>query len=138
MTDNDSEANSPRFRRASHVAWRKIGNETVVLDLRAKRAFGLNEAGGALWHALVELPEGAGVALASSERDAQAFLAELASLGLIEAVSDGMPGSSTPLLAGFRCSPKVTWSDEIRAFGGSVCGKTPGGGGGCSSFPQTA
>ena len=118
MTEKDGEANAPRFRRASHVAWRTIGSETVVLDLKGKRAFGLNEPGGALWHALAELPEGGG-ALTSSEPEVQSFLAELASLGLIEEMSNGISCLATPLPARFRGSPKVTWSSEIPSFGAS-------------------
>src|SRR4051812_30193920 len=47
------------FRRASHVAWRKIGDETVLIDLKTKKLYGLNPSGGFFWHALdgIKSPE---------------------------------------------------------------------------------
>ena len=139
MTNRDQRVNPPRFRRAAHVAWRKIGAETVVLDLKEKRAYGLNEPGGILWQALAERSEGdhPADAFMPSEPQAAAFLGELASLGLVEALPNGTSVSATPLPAGFQGSPEVTWSDEIRAFGGSICAKIPGQSTSCDTFPKT-
>ena len=136
MTNSESAQTFTRFRRANHVAWRRIGGETVVLDLKAHRAFGLNEPGGAVWEAIVDLPDGAAEAIAPSEPAVQAFLAELAGLGLVEAAPEGTHASvSTPTLA-LAGSPKVAWSDEIRSFGAGTCGFVPGGGETCRANPH--
>jgi len=137
MTGNPPPSVAKRLRRAPHVAWRRIGDETVVLDLKAKRAYGLNGPGGTLWQALVGFPDGGLTARAFSPSDPEtrAFLAELAGLGLVEEEAVGSPDPPTPLSGGSSGAPRVTWSDEIRAFGGT-CGHIPGQGGGCNTFPQ--
>ena len=136
MTDSESAKTSARFRRANHVAWRRIGSETVVLDLKGKRAFGLNEPGGMVWQAIADLPDGVSGVVATSEPEAQAFLAELAGLGLVEAMPEETPASvATPAVA-LVDSPKVAWSDEIRSFGAGTCGFVPGGGGTCRGNPH--
>ena len=41
-----------RYRRAAHTAWRTIADETVVLDLEAKRMHGLNPTAAFVWQTL--------------------------------------------------------------------------------------
>jgi hypothetical protein len=43
---------SLRYRRAADVVSRNIGEETVLLDLRSGRYFGLNASGSAIWEGL--------------------------------------------------------------------------------------
>ncbi len=135
MKEREDETISPRFRRASHVAWRRIGSETIVLDLKGKRAFGLNEPAGALWHALAELADGVG-ATAPNDPDAGAFLAQLVSFGLAEAVSDGVRSATVPLPGPGEGPPRITWSGDIPSFGQS-CARVPGQSGICESHPQS-
>src|SRR3972149_9492342 len=40
------------LRRAAHVAWRRVGDETVLIHLRSKKIFVLNSSGGFFWHGL--------------------------------------------------------------------------------------
>ncbi len=40
------------LRRAAHVAWRRVGDETVIIHLRNKRIYVLNSSGGFFWHGL--------------------------------------------------------------------------------------
>jgi hypothetical protein len=41
-----------RFRRSPDVTSRTIGKETVLLDLRSGRYFGLNASGAVIWEAI--------------------------------------------------------------------------------------
>ncbi len=40
------------LRRAAHVAWRRVGDETVLIHLKTKRIYVLNPSGGFFWHHL--------------------------------------------------------------------------------------
>ena len=39
------------YQRVKNVAWRRIGDETVIVNLDRRRMLALNEAGGAVWDA---------------------------------------------------------------------------------------
>lgn len=41
-----------RFRHASHVSWRKVGKEAVVLDLNSNNYFSVREVGSFIWEKL--------------------------------------------------------------------------------------
>jgi hypothetical protein len=122
------------YRRVDHVAWRTVGRDTVVLDLKAKRVYAFNEPGGALWQGLVER----GAVTAGSAAGAAAFLAELVRIGIVVPAEETVTGSGTPaeaLLAAHAEPPRVTWNDDIRSFGIS-CLQTPIQGG-CIARPTT-
>jgi hypothetical protein len=38
-----------KFKVAGHVAWRRVGEEVVVLDLNSSTYYSLNETGAAMW-----------------------------------------------------------------------------------------
>lgn len=119
------------YHRVAHVAWRRIGAETVVLDLKSKRVFALNEPGSEIWHALA--PEGSAIAATSDE--AGAFLAALAGHGLVE---EAAPAGTAPPSGPVPCGgdpPRIIWQDDIRTFGVS-CLQTPIQGG-CSARPTS-
>jgi hypothetical protein len=73
--------------RDSDLAWREVGDEVVVLDLRASVYATVNEAGRALWllladgaseEELIQLLERAyGLDRAQARRDAEAFVSTL-------------------------------------------------------------
>ncbi|KAB2965652.1 MAG: hypothetical protein F9K18_06370, partial [Thermoanaerobaculia bacterium] len=75
------------LRRAGHLAQRRVGEETVVLDLRRGRVYGFNPEAGELLEAL--RAGCATEALCSAARAAggdpalRGFLAELLGLGLL-------------------------------------------------------
>jgi hypothetical protein len=119
------------YRRVDHVAWRRIGRETVVLDLKNKRVYAFNEAGGDVWHTLA--PEGSAVAATGTET--AAFLAELATHGVIEPATGGgtvVPVGAVPQVGE---APRVIAHDDVRSFGVS-CLQTPIQGG-CQARPTT-
>lgn len=122
------------YRRVAHVAWRRLGPETVVLDLRSKRVYAFNESGGTLWHALLE----GGAAVAAQRPGDEEFLAELVRLGLADQAEPGS-GCSAPDSDGAVIAhaepPRVIWQDDIRSFGIS-CLQTPIQGG-CQARPTT-
>jgi hypothetical protein len=86
------------YRRATHVAWRQVGDETVLLDLHRNRIFGLNAPGGTLWAALHERGDAIQRLEGAPGESARAFLAELAAAGLVEE-------STTPLTVVTDCQP---------------------------------
>ena len=47
-----------RFRRQPHVAWRTIEDETIVIDLRRGRMYGLNATAGSVWTRLAGATDG--------------------------------------------------------------------------------
>ena len=87
------------YRRAADVRYRILDDEAVVIRQRAGEVLGLNALGARLLDALDGLkPVGEIVAVLASgyavehqevERDALAFFAELAALGLIEEPGPG-------------------------------------------------
>ena len=88
-----------RYRRAAHTAWRTIADETVVLDLQGKRMFGLDPAAAFVWQTLEAMEDTASMlrALGSPAFGAdeiEAFLGELADLGLVER---GAPEKRVPV-----------------------------------------
>ncbi|MBZ5587163.1 MAG: PqqD family protein [Acidobacteriia bacterium] len=139
-----------RYRRVAHVAWRKVGKETVVIDLRGRRVYGLNEPAGVVWHALEEFADAGALSALLAVGDGampdpgrredavRTFLGELTGLGLVASdttdsgVASGQPHLEAPIPAG---APAITWTDEVRAFGGS-CNFFPGGGG-CDNNPTS-
>ena len=81
------------YRFRPDIAWRRIGDESVVLDLKTSAYFTLNETAALLWEALGEglTPEKAVARLCEEfdaepetvRRDVEATLAELLSERLI-------------------------------------------------------
>jgi hypothetical protein len=42
------------YKIADHVAWRKVGDEIVVLDLKTNAYYSLNETGIVVWEGLAK------------------------------------------------------------------------------------
>jgi hypothetical protein len=133
------------LRRASHVAWRRVGDETVLIHLRNKRIYVLNPSGGFFWHGL-DGTRGAKELLESLESplpdDApgrvESFLRELQESGLVDA--EGSPDGTSASLPEFPLSafvpPELVWQQELRNFGLS-CAFMSGAGEPCDSAPTT-
>jgi hypothetical protein len=133
------------LRRAAHVAWRRVGDETVLIHLRNKKIFVLNPSGGFLWHGLDgargteeflesltlddPLPDGA-----SGRIDA--FLENLREADLVAA--EGSPDEETRSLPEYPLPtfvpPELVWQQELRNFGQS-CAFLAGAGEPCTSIP---
>lgn len=112
------------YRRSPHTAWRQIEGETVVLDLRGRRACALDPAGGAVWQAIEQ-------ARPVAEEGIIAFLDQLAALGLVE-ITAAEPGGD-PLELAADARPQVLWQEQVRLFASS-CSFEPGN---CDSSPQS-
>lgn len=105
------------YRRTAHVAWRQVGGQTIVINLRTSTVLGLNEGGGAAWEALGAVP---GSALLPSDQTTCEFFQQLEADGVVETVegSESLP---------FACSnsPTVEWRDSLQVFAAG-CGPVPG------------
>jgi hypothetical protein len=119
------------LRRAAHVAWRRVGDETVLIHLRDKKIYVLNPSGGYFWHNL----EGTGgaddilgrLSLTESlpenaKNTLEVFLGALSSADLLELDpvprgSDAPPAPDYPF-PGF-IPPEVVWEEQLRNFGQS-------------------
>jgi hypothetical protein len=118
-----------KYSRAAHTAWRRLDDETVVINLSSKRMVGLNESGGAVWEALAAAPELAVIAGASgaeAEMHLRRFVAELAAEGLVEATAGETPTADVapaPMTGPF-VPPAITWREDLLRFGGA-CNKIP-------------
>jgi len=131
-----------KVQRVRNVAWRKIGDETVVVNLGRKMMYGLNELGGRVWEALnepvdVEILERFVLTEAGHEELARSSLRSfLAELAQEELLLGGSPAPADPTASeGYANAPAITWREEIRKFAGN-CGLLPAGGGACTSVPQ--
>jgi hypothetical protein len=117
------------LRRAAHVAWRRVGDETVLIHLRDKKIYVLNPSGGYFWHHL----EGAGgadeildrLSLAqtlpeNAKNNLEAFLEALSSADLLQLESGPEGSDPRPVpdypFPGF-VPPQVVWQEELRNFG---------------------
>jgi hypothetical protein len=114
------------YRRTAHVAWRRVGGQTIVINLRTSTVLGLNEAGGAAWEALGGAPR---PALLPADQTADEFFNQLEADGVVETVEGR---ESLP----FACAspPAVEWRDSLQVFaagcpphpGIEICDAQPG------------
>lgn len=57
-----------RYRHAQGLSWRRVGDETVIIDLGSGAYFALNEVGSFVWERLGEGRAAAEIAAAIPER----------------------------------------------------------------------
>jgi hypothetical protein len=115
------------YRRAAHAAWRRVGQEVVVVDLNGNRVFGLNTAGSVLWASLDESGDAVLEVSAPTKGAVRAFLADLVARGLAEEVMGPSPLPVTAgleLLAGDQ-PPAIAWQEGLELFAGA-CNPVPG------------
>jgi len=133
-----------KVRRERSVAWRTIGDETVVVHLANKMMYGLNEPGGRVWEALAEpiaIEDLERLIPAAAEDDGRAraalraFVAELEGEGLV--VCEPHPPAPAAAPERGAAFPAVTWREEIRKFAGG-CGLLTGQSGLCATAPTNS
>jgi hypothetical protein len=132
------------IQRAAHTAWRRLGDEVVVIDLGTSMVYGLDDRGGRVWESIGEGCGMASLAEALAEEAARGdalhavarFLAELADAGLLAARPSGAAfdgetraGTSTDPRA-----PRILWREKVQRFGGT-CGLRPSQGTPCNGKP---
>jgi hypothetical protein len=121
------EAGLP-VQHSDHVAWRAIGGEIVLVDLRTNTMLGLNTTGGVLWQALSHPTAAADLAVASGMEYATvaAFLADLQRRDLVApATSVGQAQGAPdldPLVPGSP-PPTILWTEDLRTF--AACAQAP-------------
>ena len=140
-----------RLRRAGHVAWRRVGDETVLIHLKKKRIYVLNPSGGFFWHQLDGSRDESALlgalALETSERGDAAnrvasFLEHLREADLVETSTHEKSAASTPGVPSADypfdqfVPPELIWQEEIRNFGAS-CAFVSGASGACDQIPTT-
>ena len=134
------------LRRARHVAWRRIGDETVLIHLKTKRIYVLNPSGGFFWHSLdgargtdeildcmavAELPT-------SAVNELDGFWEKLADAELVEKSepSDSpADGNDRAYPLSSFVPPELVWQDQLRNFGQS-CANHGGEGPICDAAPS--
>jgi len=109
------------YRRTSRLAWRRIGDELVIVNLAAKEMIGLDATAGVLFERLARpstpdtltglfagSPDGRGTAIA-------AFCRELTALGVLEPAAP--PADAGPEPAGTLAwsEPRVLWHEPLTA-----------------------
>jgi hypothetical protein len=135
------------LRRAAHVAWRKVGDETVLIHLKNKQIYVLNESGGFFWHSLDGergMPQILSNLGLTDDTDCLAtFEKRLEEAGLVD--RGGEETGPRPLPSPSRAPeypfpefvpPELVWQQELRNFGQScafVSGQSPA----CTTVPTT-
>lgn len=123
------------MRRAAHTAWRRLGEETIVVDLTGRRILGLDPVGGWIWAQLdgreLSVIAGAIADLANAPADPRAvvdgFVSSLAQLGLVE---EGELLGPCPIYEAPTSYelPGVVWNEALQqaaASCGFITGQTP-------------
>lgn len=104
------------LRRAEHLAQRRVGEETVVLDLRSRRVYGFNGEAGELLEALKAGSATAALCARAAGREAalRAFLAELVELGLVVA-GEPAPAGAADAAGTERAwvDPRLLWREDV-------------------------
>ena len=135
-----------RWMRAKHVAWRKVGEDTILIHLRRKKMFGLNETGGFLWHLLdgsrssADLRELTGTKNSEPhlEDTIQSFLRQLEGLDLVEVADEVLgPSPLPPRPKAGSGAPEILWQEELLKTAQSGCLFLPSQGGVCNAAPST-
>ena len=119
-----------QLKRAEGLAWRKLGDEAVVIDLKRRMMYGLNAAAFELWEAL---EEGLDIRKTSESREVSAFIDDL----LAEGLASGGQVSGTEKASESAGGPRLLWKEEVRQFAGG-CGFQAGQGGICDSTPMNS
>jgi len=106
------------YRRAPNLAWRKVVDDTIVVDLEKRHVVGLNDAGAWVLEALEQPRSSAELAeaLATDAVTTGDFLTSLTEAGVIEAVAAGPGESSLPVIDTARfAAPRVLWRETLEA-----------------------
>lgn len=132
-----------RYRRKQRLSWRRVGEQTVVVDSEGKRLYGLNASGGEIWHALDgEQPVGALADLfegtTDDERRAaiEGFLEALEREGLVDRTLEAVGEAGAIEARVAWMAPEVAWREEIQTFA-RACAFHPGQNLICNTNPRS-
>lgn len=131
-----------KVERKQGLAWRKVGDEMVVIHLSRHRIFGLPGTASEIWEALTEpqeiddleaivaggAPEGANVIDAVSR-----FVADLADEDLVEFAGEMPKTVDGENVVDFE-GPQIEWREELQQFAGQ-CHLVPGQSHQCNQHP---
>ena len=144
MKEQSSVGNA--YVRAEHLAWRKVGDETVVLDLRHKQMYALNPTASFFWHALDGTLSSIDLLRLSGADEVQGmksgldrFFEELLDLGLVKngPRSDVRKSGVIPDPPEEISLPEIVWREEMRVAVGISCSFFPGQAGLCDQAPSS-
>lgn len=127
-----------RVEKTEGLAWRTIGDETFVVDLRAKWMYGLNRSGGEVWQQIVDCEDPWSFSLrlvtdnsrercaTQWEQSVTTFILELRDLGLVHESTNILShdDDEPPANVNFE-APAIIWKEELRAFAGSCLFDNP-------------
>ncbi len=128
----------------SHVAWRRIDDETFIIDLNNKVMYGLNATGGDVWsmleegHNLNTIIESIGASFddKSPPQDLEfsiyRFLKQLETFELISCDAEFKLEASP---AQHETFPSIVWQEELVSIGYS-CADKPGQTPTCTQVPS--
>jgi len=122
-----------QLRRSEGLAWRKLGDETIIINLRKRMMYGLNSEAGAIWDAMdsgVEIE----TVLSSGAESVEGFVRDLVAEGLANGPVN-LPGRRRPGVS--DSGPRVMWKEEVQQFAGG-CGFQAGQGGICDNAPLSS
>lgn len=132
-----------KYSRSKRTAFRRLGDQTVVIDLQGRVVYGLNESAGVIWDAVARPGDAAEVAevfesaeeATRVEQAVARFLETLRSLGLVRPAENVPPPSSRPdhHTTPFA-QPEVLWHEPLTSFAQS-CAMYGGSGEPCDSSP---
>ena len=109
------------YRRTRHLAWRKILEETVVIDLKSRQALAVNDSGAWILDALdrprtsAALARGLSAAAATGSDDVERFLEQLVRGGLAEPSSDVSDATELPPPPVPGEAPRILWQEPLEA-----------------------
>ena len=132
------------------MAWRRVGDETVLIHLATKRIYVLNPSGGFFWHSLDGARESRefldGLSLeeplpGDAAKQLDVFFDQLESADLVDAAhassetsSKGSKGGNGYPLPSF-VPPEMVWQELLRNFGQS-CANIGGQSDPCTAAPS--
>lgn len=129
-----------KVERKQGLAWRKVGDEMVVIHLARHRIFGLNGTGGRIWEALQETQdiEDLGAIAAEAVDDGSEvidavhrFVGDLVEEDLVDVVGSVPETEGAGNVVGF---PRIEWREELQQFAGQ-CHLVPGQSHQCNQHP---
>jgi len=129
-----------KIERNQGVAWRKVGDEMIVIHLARHRIFGLDGTAGRIWEALSEpqdietlekiafegAPKGADIIDA-----VHLFVADLANEDLVDVAGQLPKAERDENIVDF---PRIEWREELQQFAG-MCQHVPGQHPACNQNP---
>jgi len=124
------------FRRAGSCAWRELGDELVVINLKNNVMYALNASARELWRTLEQPHTASSFVEGEAQPTVEGFLAELSAEGLLDISEDETPGDT--LVQGglpMPAPPKILWREPMQRFGAN-CGFRPGQGDPCIGDPH--